>query len=122
MLLKNITFRSDVSPAGWKRAPNGTRMAYDFSYDGVQFFGSARDVGNLVAGYYAAAYGMTWEEAREAFDSYNGSKEPLVSKYGQRFGFNLGNSLPEEERRLRRNLNFMIPASLPAYQSIKKTH
>ena len=92
------------------------------SSDGIQFFGSARDVGNLVAGYYAAAYGMTWDEAREAFDSYNGSQEPLVSKYGQKFGFNLGCSLPEEERRLRRNLNFLIPASLPAYQSIKKKH
>ena len=92
------------------------------SSDGIQFFGSARDVGNLVAGYYAAAYGMTWDEAREAFDSYNGSQEPLVSFFGQRFGFNLGNSIPEQERRLRRNLNFLIPASLPAYQSIKRFH
>ena len=28
------TFGSDVSASGWKRASNGTRMAYDFTYDG----------------------------------------------------------------------------------------
>ena len=35
MLLKNLTFGSDVSASGWKRASNGTRMAYDFTYDGL---------------------------------------------------------------------------------------
>ena len=29
------TFGSDVSASGWKRASNGTRMAYDFTYDGL---------------------------------------------------------------------------------------
>ena len=29
------TYGSNVSASGWKRASNGTRMAYDFTYDGL---------------------------------------------------------------------------------------
>ena len=35
MLLKNLTFGSDVSASGWKRSSGDTRKAYDFTYDGL---------------------------------------------------------------------------------------
>ena len=89
------------------------------STDGVQFYGSARDVGNIVAGYYAAAYGFTWEEAREAFDAYNKEPEPFVSVYAQRFGYNWGSSLPERDRTNRRNARFLVPGLLAVYKQIK---
>ena len=31
----SYTYGSDISATGWKRSANGTRMAYDFSYDGL---------------------------------------------------------------------------------------
>ena len=42
---------------------------------GKQVFSSARDIGNYVAGYYAAANGFSWSISRLAFDSYQGGKE-----------------------------------------------
>ena len=54
--------------------------------------GSARDFGNIGAGFVAGRRGLTWEKARENFDGYNGSIEPPVSQLAQRIGFDLGQS------------------------------
>ena len=72
--------------------------------DGKCVYASARDIGNIVAGYYAAAYGITWDEARNAFDYYNGTPEPLVTVEAQRYGYRLGMKLPYGERINRRNI------------------
>ena len=91
------------------------------STDGVLFYGSARDVGNIVAGYYAAAYGITWDEAREAFDALDPhGPESKVSVYGQQFGYKMGLSIPEQKRRMRRNSFFISTNGLPALLSLKK--
>ena len=89
------------------------------SSDGIHFYGSARDVGNIVAGYYSAAYGLTWDEARDAFDTYNKETEPSVSVYAQRFGYKWGSQLPEKERTNRRYIFFISTNALPAYKSLK---
>ncbi len=72
--------------------------------NGHSVFGTARDVGNILAGYYAAAYGITWEEARAVFDALNGNTEPLVSQEAQMYGFLQGTKLPYNERIRRRNI------------------
>lgn len=71
--------------------------------NGRMIYASARDVGNVVAGYYAATYGITWDEARKAFDKLNRGVEPLVSQNAQLFGYRLGAKLPYNERIGRRN-------------------
>lgn len=71
--------------------------------NGKPIYASARDVGNIVAGYYAAAYGITWDEARISFDHYNGCPEPHVTQGAQLFGYRLGTRLPYNERIRRRN-------------------
>ena len=58
------TFGSDVSSAGWKRVPSGIRMAYDFSYDGVNAAAEyAYDAnGNLVSDANKGISSVTWNE------------------------------------------------------------
>ena len=70
---------------------------------GRNVYGTARDIGNILAGYYAAAYGITWEEARPVFDALNGKKEPRVSTEAQKYGYRRGTQIPYNERIHRRN-------------------
>ena len=83
-------------------------MPLSFKRNGQTVYATARDVGNIVAGYYTAAYGITWDEARKAFDIYNKGKEPFVTQGAQLFGYRLGTRLPYSDRIRRRNLNIGI--------------
>jgi len=74
-----------------------------YYYNGHIYYATARDIGNIVAGYYAAEYGITWDEARNVFDWLNGSVEPLVSQKAQLLGYTIGAKLPYNERITRRN-------------------
>jgi RHS repeat-associated protein len=60
------------------------------TYNGKQIFGSARDVGNIGAGYIAAINGMRWEWSRAAFDAYQSESETSGTQLAQRVGFVIG--------------------------------
>jgi len=46
-------------------------------------YGSARDVGNLGAGYVTGRGGLTWDEARLGFDTYQSFKSMRITSEGQ---------------------------------------
>gem|GEM_PF-2104571 len=62
----------------------------------VPTIATARDIGNIGAGFIASKSGLTWEETRDFFDAYNsrqnkGEKEEApVSVKAQKIGFDLG--------------------------------
>jgi hypothetical protein len=53
---------------------------------------TARDIGNVGAGYVIKNRGMEWETARKFFDWYQGSVEETPSQKAQRFGYDLASS------------------------------
>ena len=64
--------------------------------DGVPILASARDVGNIGAGYIAAINGFSWNEARTAFDTYQSqvlgyeTKEGMSTMTAEWHGFMMG--------------------------------
>ena len=70
-------------------------------------YSSARDIGNIAAGYIAAANGMSWEASRIAFDAYQSkvSGKPSIERistrnaeyYGWRIGSNIVNNTPTQK-------------------------
>lgn len=53
-------------------------------------FTSARDVGNIVAGYIAGVNGMSWEASRMAFDAYQHGIEGISTRNAERYGWTMG--------------------------------
>jgi len=53
-------------------------------------YGSARDFGNIGAGIVAARSGLSWDEARFGFDTYQEAPEPATTQKAQRYGFQIG--------------------------------
>ena len=68
---------------------------------GYGIYASARDIGNYVAGYYAAANGIPWRAARFVFDLYQGTEEGISTQNAQYLGWTEGNMLSG----LRKGLN-----------------
>lgn len=81
-------------------------VAYDASLDiyrgmlipsnltgGPNLFASARDVGNIMAGYYAGANFLPWPVARLGFDAYQGGREGDTTQEAQLYGWRIGWSL-----------------------------
>jgi RHS repeat-associated protein len=66
------------------------------SFKGQAVYTSARDIGNMAAGYVAGANGMPWGASRAAFDvlqSYQDGRpsiEGSSTRNAERFGWNLG--------------------------------
>ena len=64
--------------------------------DGLPIYASARDVGNIGAGYVAAINGMSWKEARIGFDAYQSyvshgpRREGLSTRAAEAYGYRLG--------------------------------
>ena len=58
--------------------------------DGKTLFSSARDVGNIAAGYVAAINGMSWKASRIAFDSYQMGLEKASTKNAEYVGWRMG--------------------------------
>ena len=50
-------------------------------------YASARDVGNIAAGYIAARNGIPCQAARDAFDLYQGSREGISTVSAQLYGY-----------------------------------
>ena len=68
------------------KATNGTRskiqgidvyrgMPIAINSDGTTIYSSARDIGNMIAGYIAGSKGLTWWMARMGFDAYQSIAE-----------------------------------------------
>ena len=72
-------------------------MSIGTNGDGKAIVASARDIGNMVAGYVAGVHGIPWKAARRAFDTLEylqqkGTKteEGLSSQNAERFGWSIG--------------------------------
>lgn len=75
--------------------------------NGLVTYSSARDIGNIAAGYIAGANGMSWETSRVAFDAYQSkvSGRPTIEGistrnaeyYGWRTGSNNYNNTPSQK-------------------------
>jgi hypothetical protein len=55
--------------------------------DGSVTYASARDVGNMAAGYIAAKNGISWQAARKAFDKYQGGPEGKTTVNAELYGY-----------------------------------
>ena len=74
---------------------------------GQDIFTSARDIGNIAAGYIAGINGMSWNASRIAFDAYQSysSGKPTIEGistrnaeyYGWRIGSNIKNYTPDKK-------------------------
>ncbi|MDE6638367.1 MAG: hypothetical protein K2K32_09065, partial [Muribaculaceae bacterium] len=70
-------------------------MPLGFNEEGDPIFTSARDIGNIGAGYVAARKGISWKWARTAFDGYqkhqsnDKQNEGLSTQNAERFGYDL---------------------------------
>ena len=64
--------------------------------DGVPILASARDVGNIGAGYMVAVNGFTWNEARTGFDAYQSKgkrdqkTEGISTQAAEWYGYRMG--------------------------------
>ena len=58
--------------------------------DGYTYITTARDIGNVYAGFLSGYSGYSYEATRKAFDWFHGGPEPPVSKYAQDYGYYLG--------------------------------
>lgn len=76
-------------------------MPIGINGNGKKIVTSARDIGNIAAGYIAGVNGMTWEASRIAFDGYQGGIEGISTRnaewYGWRMGYNNTSSLQKGE-------------------------
>jgi len=61
--------------------------------NGVNYISSARDIGNMAAGYIAAKNGLSWKESRfgfdflESFQNLRPSTEGQPTQRAQKFGY-----------------------------------
>jgi RHS repeat-associated protein len=69
----------------------------EFTTDNLPTYTSAKDIGNIAAGYVAATKGLTWEQARAGFDGLQKvqdrslrSVERPSTQNAQRYGFSRG--------------------------------
>jgi len=58
--------------------------------NGIAIYGSARDVGDLGAGYMAGIYGIPYILARLAFDIYQGRSEAIGTRFPEQLGWYQG--------------------------------
>lgn len=71
-------------------------MPIDKTSDGQTIYTSARDVGNIAAGYIAAINGLPWKVARLGFDGYQSytskalKREGISTKNAEKYGWEIG--------------------------------
>ena len=66
--------------------------------NGQIVYTSARDVGNIAAGYIAGSNGMPWAAARIAFDCYQGGIEGVSTRNAEYYGWRMGAHLRPYKR------------------------
>ena len=62
-------------------------MPISTNSDGNNTYASARDIGNMAAGYMAAKNGISWKAARYTFDKYQGSPEGRTTVSAELYGY-----------------------------------
>lgn len=65
-------------------------MPIAVSREGERAVASARDVGNIAAGYIAGINGMPWIASRIAFNIYQGGEEGVSTRNAEYYGWCLG--------------------------------
>lgn len=68
--------------------------------EGKKIITSARDIGNIAAGYVAGVNGMPWGAARIAFDVYQGGMEGKSTRNAEYYGWRLGNNNTTSSQKL----------------------
>ena len=74
-------------------------MPIGMTADGKQIYSSARDIGNIAAGFVAGANGMSWTASRVAFDAYQSktdrtfSVESASTRNAEYYGWRIGSNL-----------------------------
>ena len=87
--------------------------------NGLPIWASARDIGNIAAGYMAGSNGISWEASRLAFDALESLKMKKVSvelsstQYAQKLGYLIGSTIYHN------NMVNQI-SRLPSYGDYKK--
>ena len=77
---------------------------------GMRIYSSARDIGNIAAGYVAAVNGLTWELARVGFDIYQGGVEGISTQNAEYYGWKYGKkSMPFVKEKFNSSNPFLIP-------------
>jgi|GEM_PF-1577544 len=100
---KDKTYKYDYKSRGGVSKLNHYRGMPIGTNNGETIFASARDIGNVAAGYVAGYNGLTWDNTRMFFDGYQTisdkgvmgifsqwSQEGMTSKLAQKYGFNMG--------------------------------
>ena len=85
----------------------GMPLSYDSK--GKTVYASARDIGNIVAGYYAGSHGFSWGLSRKAFDKYQGHIESLSTQLAEYYGWQTGRKMPG----INKTINFL--SSTPSF-------
>ena len=80
-------------------------MPISTSSKSVATYASARDVGNMAAGYIAAKNGISWKAARFAFDLYQGGKEGPSTVNAEMYGYSVLGYNTQAQRLLRQLKN-----------------
>lgn len=68
--------------------------------EGKRIITSARDIGNIAAGYVAGVNGMPWSATRIAFDTYQGGIEGKSTRNAEYYGWRLGNNNTTSSQKL----------------------
>ena len=63
------------------------------NFGNENYITTARDIGNVFAGFIAGINGLPYRYARFGFDFYQKGPEPNVSRYAQDYGFLLGKNI-----------------------------
>lgn len=66
--------------------------------NGQIIYTSARDIGNITAGYIAGANGMSWFATRIAFDLYQRGIEGKSTRNAEYYGWRMGYNLSPRKR------------------------
>ena len=78
--------------------------------DGMTIYTSARDIGNIAAGYVAAVNGLTWELSRIGFDLYQGGIEGISTQNAEYYGWKYGRkTIPFGKQHFNSNDPYFIP-------------
>ena len=90
---------------------------------GQVIFSSARDIGNIAAGFIAGVNGMPWIPSRLAFDFYQGGIEGISTRNAEFYGWRLGyynTSATQKRDNLMNSLGSAVMSLFKSFKNKKK--
>ena len=90
---------------------------------GQVIFSSARDIGNIAAGFIAGVNGMPWIPSRLAFDFYQGGIEGISTRNAEFYGWQLGyynTSATQKRDNLMNSLGSAVMSLFKSFKNKKK--